>query len=87
MRKGGIIEGLVRVGGTVDAGEEILTRNFVIARSDSFIRDVMARMSHSPRGARLAIVVDRKGVPRPEDVLGIVTRSSIAETIISDLSK
>ncbi len=87
VRKGGIIEGLVRVGGTVDAGEEVVTRNFVIARSDSFIRDVMARMSHSPRGARLAIVVDRKGVPRPEDVLGIVTRSSIAETIISELNK
>jgi CIC family chloride channel protein len=87
VRKGGIIEGLVHVGGTVDAGEQVVTRNFVIARSDSFIRDVMARMSHSPRGARLAIVVDRKGVPRPEDVLGIVTRSSIAETIISDLSK
>ncbi len=87
VRKGGIIEGLVRVGGTVDVGEEVLTRNFVIARSDSFIRDVMARMSHSPRKARLAIVVDRKGVPRPEDVLGVVTRSSIAETIIGDLSK
>ena len=53
VRKGGIIEGLVRVGGTVDVGEEVLTRNFVIARSDSFIRDVMARMSHSPLGARL----------------------------------
>ena len=87
VRKGGIIEGLVRVGGTVDAGEEVVTRKFVVSRSDSFIRDVMARMSHSPRGARLAIVVDRKGVPRPEDVLGVVTRSGIAETIIAELNK
>ena len=27
------------------------------------------------------------GVPRPEDVLGVVTRESIADTIIADLSK
>ena len=87
VRKGGIIEGLVKVGGTVDVGEELVTRDFVVARSDSFIRDVMARMSHSPRGARLAIVVDRKGVPRPEDVRGVVTRSNIAETIIGELNK
>ncbi|MEJ2625060.1 MAG: chloride channel protein [Pseudolabrys sp.] len=87
VRKGNIVDGLVRVGGTIDAGEEAITRNFVVARSDSFIRDVMARMSHSPRGARLAIVVDRKGVPRPGDVLGVVTRSSIAETIIGELNK
>lgn len=47
----------------------------------------MSRMSHSPRKPKLAIVIDRPDVPRPEDVLGVVTRNLIADTIIADLSE
>jgi len=40
-----------------------------------------------PTNPQIAIVVDRRGVPRPDDVLGVVTRTNIADTIIADLSK
>jgi CIC family chloride channel protein len=85
VRNGDRIAGLVQVGGAVDADEVAVTRNFIVARSSNFIRDVMARMARLPRKPKLAIVVDRRGVPRPGDVLGVVTRSTIADTIISDL--
>jgi CIC family chloride channel protein len=87
VRDGGRIAGLARVGGTVDTDEATITRDFVITRSSDFIRDAMSRMSRSPRKPKLAIVVDRPGVPRPEDVLGVVTRESIADTIIADLNR
>jgi hypothetical protein len=87
VRDGGRIAGLAQVGGTVDADEATITRDFIVTRSNAFIRDVMSRMSHSPRKPKLAIVTDRPGVPRPEDVLGVVTRETIADTIIADLSK
>jgi chloride channel protein, CIC family len=87
VRDGGRIAGLAQVGGTVDPDEVTISRDFIVTRSTSFIRDVMSRMAHSPRQPRLAIVVDRQGVPRPEDVLGVVTRESIADTIIADLSQ
>jgi len=87
VRDGGRIAGLARIGGTVDADQVTVTRNFIVTRSDGFIREAMARMSRSPRKPRLAIVVNRPGVPRPEDVLGVVTREAIADTIIADLSR
>jgi len=87
VRDGGRIAGLAEVGGTVDAGEATITRGFIVTRSSAFVRDVMARMSRSPRRPKLAIVVDRPGVPRPEDVLGVVTRELIADIIIADLSR
>jgi CIC family chloride channel protein len=87
VRDGGRIAGLSQVGGTVDTDEATITRDFVVTRSNEFIREAMARISRSPRKPKLAIVVDRPGVPRPEDVLGVVTRESIADTIIADLNR
>lgn len=87
VREGGRIAGLAQVGGTVDPGEATITRDFIVTRSNGFIREVMGRMSRSPRKPKLAIVVDRPGIPRPQDVLGVVTRQTIADTIIADLSK
>ena len=85
VRSGDRIAGLVLVGGAVGPNEVAITRDFIIARSSNFIRDVMVRMARRPHKPKLAIVVDRPGVPRPNDVVGIVTRNTIADTIISDL--
>jgi chloride channel protein, CIC family len=87
VREGRRIDGLAEVGGTIDPGEVAIDRNFIVARSDGFLRDVMVRMSRSRRKPQLAIVVDRSGVPRPENVLGVVTRRGIADFIIADLSR
>lgn len=85
VRNGDRIAGLVQIGAAVGGGEAAITRDFIVARSGNFIRDVMRRMARRPGKPNLAIVVNRPGVPRPKDVIGVVTRTTIADTIISDL--
>jgi CIC family chloride channel protein len=87
VRDGNHIAGLLKVGETIDPGETVVDKTFVVVRSSDFIRDIMSRMAKSNRKPQLAIVVDRRGVPRPQDALGVVTRAGIADTIIGDLSK
>lgn len=87
VRDGNHVAGLLKVGETIDPGETVVDKTFVVVRSSDFIRDIMSRMAKSNRRPQLAIVVDRRGVPRPQDVLGVVTRTGIADTIIADLSK
>jgi CIC family chloride channel protein len=67
--------------GSVAPGTPVI-RNFTIVRNDDFLQAVVCRMSRKLHP--VALVIKTKGVPRPEDVLGVVTRNEIAGTIMSD---
>jgi CIC family chloride channel protein len=55
-----------------------------IAREDTFLQSVMARMAR--RGHVATLVVKGTGVPRPENVVGVIARDSVADTIIADFA-
>lgn len=78
------IVGLLPVTG--EEGERDLITNIVVVRGNTFLRDAMARMGRKTHRANIAIVVDRKGIPRASDVKGVLTRRALADVIIDDLS-
>ena len=61
-----------------------LTRDFLVVRGDDFLREVMQRMGRRKRD--LALVVDRHGIPRPDNVVGVLTRQRIADRIIDEFA-
>jgi CIC family chloride channel protein len=77
--------------GVIAAGEDgssvdgaPLLRSFIIARHDDFLQAVIRRMNR--HAAPLAIVVDTKRVPRPENVIGVITPNEIAGTVMKDFA-
>ena len=59
---------------------EVATRNFTIAREGDIMFDVIGRMWR--RGATMAVVVrNTPGVPRIEDVIGVITKEHIADSV------
>jgi CIC family chloride channel protein len=59
---------------------EVATRNFTIAREGDIMFDVIGRMWR--RGATMAVVVrNTTGVPRIEDVIGVITKEHIADSV------
>jgi len=69
-----------RIVGIVPPGGGRTIRRFIVARDDDILHNVMKRMSR--RDAAAALVVKGKGVPREENVVGVITRDGIADTIL-----
>jgi chloride channel protein, CIC family len=66
----------------VDLGE-VAQRNFTIARPDDIAFDVIRRMWQ--RGAAMAVVVKGKGVPTGDDVVGIITKEHVADSVADSI--
>ena len=62
---------------------EVVAEDFVIAPQASILNTIISRMNR--RGRSLAIVVSRpSGIPRPEDVVGVIASSEIANAVIAN---
>ncbi len=62
---------------------EIASRKFTLARADDIVLDVIQRLTR--RGALMALVMDGKGMPRSDRILGVITNEHIAESVASNL--
>jgi len=58
---------------------EVAARNFTLAREEDVMFDVIGRMSR--KNATMVIVISAKGLPRPEKVLGLITKEHIADSV------
>ncbi len=82
------IAGLARLGAVdgADSGRalrSVLSEDFVIAPDTSILNSIITRLSR--RGRSVAIVVNRRsGVPRPEDVVGVISAVEIADSVIAN---
>ena len=63
---------------------ELATRSFIIARGDEVMFDVIRRMWR--RDAFMTIVVGReRGTPRAGDVLGVITKDHVANSVAASI--
>lgn len=62
---------------------DIAQKVFTIAREDDVAFDVIERMWR--RGATMAVVVRGKGVPHAHDVLGIISKEHIADSVADSI--
>ncbi len=89
LTKGERIVGLLRVNTGLRRGLEgaytgvalgdVASRHFTIARAEDIMFAVIGRMWR--RGVGMAVVVRGDGVPRPKDILGIITKEHIADSV------
>ncbi|WP_417804186.1 chloride channel protein [Thalassospira lucentensis] len=64
--------------------KEVIKEDFVVVVDDMNMYDVIKRMER--RKARAAVVVRPcRGVPRQEDVQGVITKSHIADSVVSSM--
>lgn len=85
------ISGFIRFGTLRDdmskIGKETLgsisSGNFIIAAEPNNLNDVITRMSR--RGRNYAIVIKgNRGVPRPDEIVGIIDREEVAQAVIQN---
>ena len=70
-------------GGGATLGE-LATRNFVIARGDEVMFDVIRRIWR--RNGFMAVVVGKeRGTPRAADVLGVITKDHVADSVAASI--
>jgi len=63
---------------------DVANRNFVIAREDDIVFDIIRRMWR--RGAFMAIVVAGKsGVPRGADIKGVISKEHVADSVAASI--
>lgn len=62
---------------------ELARRNFTIVREDAVAFDVIARMRR--KRAAMAVVIPRGGYPKPDQVLGVITKEQIADSVASSI--
>jgi len=62
---------------------EVANRNFVVAPKDEAVFDVIERIWR--KDAVMALVVAARGVPRPEDVLGVITKEHVADSVAASV--
>jgi len=62
---------------------DIASRDFTIVREDDIVFDVIQRIWR--RKARMALVVSGRGVPRPSDIVGIITKEHVADSVASSV--
>jgi CIC family chloride channel protein len=62
---------------------EIASRNFTLVREDDIVFDVIRRLWR--KRATMALVVRRGGVPRPWNVVGVITKEHIADSVASSV--
>jgi CIC family chloride channel protein len=78
--------GLRRALEDTDAGitmGDVASRNFVIARKDDIVFDVIRRLWR--RGAFMAVVVGKRGVPRAGDVCGVISKEHVADSVAASI--
>ena len=63
---------------------QIASRAFTIVREDDIAYDVIRRIWR--RRAIMALVVRGRGVPRPGDVAGVITKEHVADSVASSVS-
>jgi CIC family chloride channel protein len=61
----------------------LASRNFAIVHVDDVVFDVIRRVWH--QGATMALVVRGRGIPRPHDVLGVITKEHVADSVASSI--
>jgi CIC family chloride channel protein len=69
--------------GTGVALRDIANRNFTVAREDDILFDVIRRIWR--RHAVMAVVVRGRGVPRPGDIAGVITKEHVADSVASSV--
>jgi CIC family chloride channel protein len=62
---------------------DVADRNFTIVREDDIVFEVIQRIAR--RRAMMAIVVNRRGVPRWRDVVGVITKEHVADSVASSV--
>jgi len=62
---------------------DIASRDFTIVRENDIVFDVIRRIWRQQ--AVMALVVRRRGVPRPEDVAGVITKEHVADSVASSI--
>lgn len=62
---------------------ELVRRNFTIAREEDIVFDIVNRMTR--RGASMAVVTKAKKRPRASDVVGIISKEHIAESVAESI--
>ena len=93
VTSGDRIVGVQRVNTTLHHGLEgaatgltvggVANRNFVIARENDIVFDVIRRMWR--RGAFMAVVVGKTGIPRPRDVKGVISKEHVADSVAASI--
>ncbi len=62
---------------------DIASRDFTIVREDDIVFDVIRRIWR--RQAVMALVVRGRGVPRPGDIAGVITKEHVADSVASSI--
>jgi chloride channel protein, CIC family len=93
VTRGALIVGVIRVNTdlrrTVSATAHdvpmgaLARRNFTIVRRDDVVFDVIARLGR--RGAIMGIVVEGRGRPRADHVVGVITKEHIADAVTASV--
>ncbi len=88
------IAGVVRVNTSLRRGveqaysgvrfEDVAQRNFTIAREGDIMFDVVQRMNR--HDAAMAVVVKGKGRGRPSEIVGVVTKEHIADSVAASIA-
>jgi CIC family chloride channel protein len=60
---------------------DLASRDYTIVRDDDIVFDVIQRMSK--RRATMALVTSGRGVPRADNIVGIITKEHVADSVAS----
>jgi chloride channel protein, CIC family len=78
----GLRRGLVGIDTGITLGD-VARPNFTIVREDDVAFEVIQRIWR--KRAVMAIVVRGRGVPRPDDVAGVITKEHVADSVASSV--
>jgi CIC family chloride channel protein len=94
VTRNGRIWGVLRVNTSLRSGSdsmasnvtlgELASRAFTIVRREDVAFDVIRRMWR--KGSIMALVVSSRAVPRPSDVLGVITKEHVADSVAASIS-
>ncbi|THD61536.1 MAG: chloride channel protein [Phenylobacterium sp.] len=63
---------------------EVASRNFTVVSEDDVVFDVIRRMAR--RDAGMAVVIRGRGVPRAADVVGLISKEHVADSVAATVS-
>jgi chloride channel protein, CIC family len=78
----GLRRGLAKVDTGITLGD-VARSNFTIVREDDIAFEVIQRIWR--KAAVMAIVMRGRGVPRPQDIAGVITKEHIADSVASSV--
>jgi CIC family chloride channel protein len=62
---------------------DIYSHNYTIVSGDDIVADIIRRLWR--KHATMALVIQVHGVPRPEDVIGVITKEHVADSVASSV--